>query len=270
MVSLIEKLYDDLKAFKRELTADNNPRVAKHHLRLRAEQLGQFWFDEVLPELDNMSLASEETIEKYSTACERLIRLSAPNNHKKSYLETIDNLVRPMRDELIVPAKAHRPMSQSQTLFETFVASLKDPEESDYFQEAINCANNGFLRAAAVLAWCAAIDRVHRKIEQIGFMKFSVISAQMASQPKGRFRRFNSPQNVTSLSELRKVFDSNILWIVEGMGLIDSNQHTRLRSCFEMRCQCAHPGEAPITEYNLMSMFSDIQQIILENSTFAL
>jgi hypothetical protein len=60
------------------------------------------------------------------------------------------------------------------------------------------------------------------------------------------------------------------LWVTEGMGLIDSNQHTRLRSCFEMRCHCAHPGEAPITEYNLMSMFSDIQQIVLENPKFAL
>jgi hypothetical protein len=91
----------------------------------------------------------------------------------------------------------------------------------------------------------------------------------MASQQKGRFKRFNQTQSVTSLSELREVFDTVVLWIIEGMALIDSNQHTRLRSCFEMRCHCAHPGEAPITEYNLMSLFSDIQQIVLENPKFA-
>jgi hypothetical protein len=66
------------------------------------------------------------------------------------------------------------------------------------------------------------------------------------------------------------VFDAVILWIVEGMGLIDSNQHTRLASCFDMRNQAAHPGEAPSTEYNLLSFFSDIKEIVLANPKFML
>jgi hypothetical protein len=70
------------------------------------------------------------------------------------------------------------------------------------------------------------------------------------------------------LSELREVFDNDMLWVIEGMTLIDSNQHTRLRSCFDMRNQSAHPGEASITEYNLASVFSDIDQIVLSNTKF--
>jgi hypothetical protein len=31
----------------------------------------------------------------------------------------------------------------------------------------------------------------------------------------------------------------------------------------------AHPGEAPITEFNLISLFSDLQQIVMENPKFA-
>ena len=90
----------------------------------------------------------------------------------------------------------------------------------------------------------------------------------MAGQQKGRFKRFTSPQSVSSLSELREVFDTVVLWVIEGMGMIDSNQHTRLRSCFDLRCQCAHPGEAPLTEYNLMSFFSDLNEIVLHNLMF--
>ena len=118
------------------------------------------------------------------------------------------------------------------------------------------------------MGWSAAIDRIHRKIEQVGFATFNTVSGQMAAQTKGRYKHFNQRQAIASLSELREVFDNIVLWIIEGMRLIDSNQHTRLKSCFEMRCQCAHPGEAPITEYNLMSFFSDIQKIVLENSAF--
>ena len=75
----------------------------------------------------------------------------------------------------------------------------------------------------------------------------------MASQTQGRFKRFNKPQNVASMSELQMVFDTDILWIIEGMGLIESNQHTRVRSCFDMRNHSAHPGEAPVTPHNLLS-----------------
>ena len=54
------------------------------------------------------------------------------------------------------------------------------------------------------------------------------------------------------------------------MELIDSNQHARLFSCFELRNHSAHPGEAPITEYNLASFFSDLNQIIFKNAKFKL
>jgi len=49
----------------------------------------------------------------------------------------------------------------------------------------------------------------------------------MASQTAGRFKKFNAVQNVSSLSEIREVFDTVILWVVEGMELIDSNQHRK-------------------------------------------
>ena len=73
---------------------------------------------------------------------------------------------------------------------------------------------------------------------------------------------------MNSLSELRGVLDTVVLWVIEGMGMVDANQHTRLKSCFDMRCQCAHPGEAPVTEYNLMSFFSDINEIVFQNTVF--
>ena len=111
---------------------------------------------------------------------------------------------------------------------------------------------------------------IQKRIEKIGFETFNVTSAQMASQQKGRFKKYNQVQNITSLNDLREVFDNIVLWIIEGMGLIDSNQHLRLRSCFDMRCQSAHPGDAPITEYNLLSFYSDLKEIVFDNPKFYL
>ncbi len=263
----LKTFHDDLKTLRRDLKAEANPQVAKKGLRERAEGLGSRWFSDLSPGLSQLGF-SAELVDRYSAACARLIKLSAPNNLKKSYLDALDSLIKPMRDELILPIKSGAVSEAAKSPFNEFVSNLEGVEESEYFQESLNCAKSGYLRAAAVLGWCAGIDRVHRKIEAMGFSKFNVTSAQMASQSKGRYKRFNQTQNVTSISELREVFDTTILWIIEGMGLIDSNQHTRLRSCFEMRCHSAHPGEAPITEYNLLSFFSDLQQIVLENPSF--
>ena len=168
-----------------------------------------------------------------------------------------------------MPLQTAAPPSKDASTFDELFASLGDADVDDaYLKEAVDCARAGFIRAAAVMGWCAAIARIHKAVEKIGFQKFNVASASMASQTQGRFKRFNKAQSVTSISELQLVFDTDILWILEGMDVIDSNQHTRLRSCFDLRNHSAHPGEAPVTPYNLLSFFSDIIEIVLKNAKF--
>ena len=270
MVNGLKAFLADLKQLRRDIKAESVSQIAKRTLREHAEGLGSKWFSDLSPRLASNTSFSAELIEKYSRGCARLIKLSAPNNLKKSYVEALDDLIKPFRNELILPAQQRQAGGSSAGSFDTFFSEISDAEENDYLREAISCARFRYYRAAAVLGWCAAIDRIHRKIETLGFSQFNVTSAQMASQTKGRFKRFNQTQNVNSMSELREVFDTTILWVVEAMGLIDSNQHTRLRSCFDMRCHGAHPGDAPITEYNLLSFFSDIDQIVLSNAKFAI
>ncbi len=268
MTNKLKEFLTALKTLRKDIVAEKVKQVAKKGLREQAEKLGSQWFQEFSDQLTQQYGISHETLEKYSTGCGRLIAISSPNNLKKSYVEVLNSLVKTFRADLIMPTQTGGSASPSLALLHNILRDIPDPEENAYLQEAITCAQRELFRAAIVLGWCATIDRIHRRIEDVGFSKFNVSSAQMASQKKGRFKRFNSPQNVNSLSEIREVFDTNVLWIIEGMGLIDSNQYTRLRSCFDMRCQCAHPGQAPITDYNLMSFFSDLNQIVFKNPMF--
>lgn len=265
----LKAFLEDLKALRRDVKAERVSAISKKDIRERAEELGSRWFSDLAPVLASSTYFSAELVERYSAGCVRLIRLSAPSNLRKSYVDTLDDLIKPFRNELILPVQQGFGEGSASSTFAAFFTGIADADESAYLQESISCAKAGYYRAAVVLGWSAAINRIHRKIEAVGFSKYNVISAQMTSQAKGRFKRFNQTQSVASISELREVFDTTILWIVEGIGLIDSNQHTRLRSCFDMRCHGAHPGDAPITEYNLLSFFSDIDQIVLSNPKFA-
>ncbi len=262
----LSEYLEKLKQLRTAIKTEAVKQIAKTRLRKEAEALGQQWFRDIVPKLESFGI-NGDTVDRYSANATKLIRLSSPNNLKSSYLRVLKALTKPFRDELVLPIQTS-PGSGGTGHLSEVLGTLPDEKENDYLQEAVSCAKAKFYRASAILGWCATIDRIHRVIDHIGATKFNVTSSQMASQQKGRFRRFNKSLQVSNLSDLRQVFDTDVLWVLEGLELIDLNEHTRLRGCFDMRCQCAHPGNAPITVYNLMSFFSDIKKIILVNPKF--
>ena len=264
----LEALLTRAKALRKLLKAEANPNVAKVALRSEAKDLGSTWHKDFALALKH-SLPSE-SLDVYNKQFTRLIKLSGPNNSRASYLAALDLIIKPFNDELLIPSQQGALWTSAPTAFDTFFAGLSNPDESAYLEEAIACAKQGHQRAAVVLGWSAAIDRIHRVLDQKGLDKFNAMSQQMQAATAGRYKKFNKGQNVSSLAELREVFDSVILWVIEAMGMIDTNQHTRLGSCFDMRCHGAHPGEAPITQFNLMSFFSDLDQIVFLNEKFKL
>lgn len=268
MLEKLRTFWKELDTLRKEVSSVETERISKKSMRSKAEELGSKWFAEFSEALANEHAVSLDLIESYSQHFGHLIKVSAPNNLKRSYFDTLRAILKSFRDDLIIPLQTKSKGAPKATLLSEVLDVLPSAEENAYLKEAIECARHDFYRASIVLGWCAAIDRIHRNIEKAGFAKFNISSATMASQTAGRFKKFNAVQNVSSLSEIREVFDTTILWVIEGMGLIDSNQHTRLRSCFDMRCQCAHPGDAPLTKYNLLSFFSDLNEIVFKNEKF--
>jgi hypothetical protein len=263
----ITQFLTELKALRSTIKSDTSKTVNKVGLRKKAEDLATTWLSMHSNQLLTAARISGDTFDKYSDLFRRLLKITGPSNSRDSYLKLLDAIIKPFRNDIILVLHEQPATSASLALLTTLFKGLPSDEDS-YAKEATGCALRGFLRASVVLGWCAAISRIHAKIEEIGFAVFNVTSAQMASQQKGRFKRFNKVFNLSSIGDLEEVFDNDILWVLEGMQLIDPNQHTRLHSCFEMRCQSAHPGEAPITEFNLLSFFSDIKEIIFDNPKF--
>lgn len=270
MTTVLQELLDELRRLRHRIKQNQAERVSRRELKEAASEAATLWLSKIAPDLGS-TIVSDDVRAAYAEHFGHLIELAGGNSRTTAYLRTLDAAIKNFRRDLILPLqKAPTPRaSPSAALLAEVLKGLPDPAEDEYLSEAVACARQGFFRAAAVLGWCAAVDRIHRTIERVGFVNFNVTSARMASEAKGRFKRFNAPQNVSSLSDLRAVFDTNLLWILEGMGLIDLNQHTRLRSCFELRTQCAHPGDAPVTEFNLMSYFSDLNEVVLRNGRFA-
>lgn len=269
LTELLQQLLVDARSLKRDLEAETAVNVTKQELRDRAKDLTAAW-RVAIPRLKATGAISPDILDTYDDAFQRLLQLSISPNRRGTYLTTLDSLCSRFRKELIHPTVGATEATSPGT-WDVFLSALPSSTEGEYFSEAVACAKAGFLRAAAVMGWCATVDHVHRKVAAVGFDVFSKTSHKLAAQATGRFKRFNKNFAVDSISDLRAtVFDDDLLVVVEGMGIIDNNEYRRLRSCFDLRNQAAHPGDAPITEYNLMSFFSDIVEIVLRNPKFGI
>jgi hypothetical protein len=243
--------------------------ITKKETTGQAQLIAKKWFEDIEPILEQFGI-SEPIKNKYHDYFSQLLQLSLKTSWKKTYQKIIKEILTDFKDDvLIVVMKSAGKITSIAGLIKILENATE--EEKEYLNEALGCAKYGFYRASMVLVWSAAVHRMQKVVEKLGFSEFNKKSKEMKSICEGRFKRFQKSFSVNSLSELRAtVFDTDLLWVLEYWGLIDANQHERLSICFTMRNNAAHPGEAPITDINLASAFSDLKNIVFDNPKFKL
>ena len=270
ILNSLENFRKLLRDIRKELNAHPSQRVSKKSIREAADYIATMWVEELRSPLEHKFRLDKEVIYETATAMKHLHVLSRPNNLKSSYLKIINKVLKKFDDKFLLPIKQTSFAIEKVLDLTKIIPTLLYPEESQYLQEAIDCAAAGYRRAAIVMGWCCAIDRIQRKIMSIGFSKFNAASVKLKNQNTGKFKRWNKEFNISALSELQTVFDPDLIIIIEGMGLIDGNQAQRLETCFQYRNHSAHPGEAPIDDPHVITFFTDINGIILQNPKFAI
>jgi hypothetical protein len=264
----LQRFKKELQTLKSEVSAVEAKTINRKGIQNRADAIATMWVEELRSPLEHKFTLSKELIEKTASEMKQLHVLSRPSNLKSSYLKTVNATLKKFDDKFVLPIKQSATEVQSILDLEKLIPGLADPNESNYLKEAVECAEAGHKRAAIVLGWCALIDKVQKQIVRIGLTKFNTASTTIKNQTSGKFRNWNKEFAVTSISELQTVFDTDLLVVLEGMGLLDGNQAERLRTCFQYRNHSAHPGEAPIEDAHVVAFFTDINSIVLQNPAF--
>ena len=266
LIASLRRYKDDLSTLKREIGKLGTLTVSRLKLRKSAEELASRWVEELRSPLEHKFKIDKSIIEKTSELLKNLHVLSRPNNLKSSYTKCINKILKDFDNKFILPIQQTPEDVQEISELQKILKEIIDPDESDYLTEAISCAQAGYYKAAIVMGWCATIDKIQKKFMAIGFEKFNQTSRDVKSQTSGKFKRWNKEFNITTISELQTVFDTDLIVILEGMELIDGNQAQRLETCFQYRNHSAHPGEAPVEPAHAVSFFVDVNGIILTNS----
>lgn len=269
-IELLRGYKNDLTTLKREISKLTTEKVSRKVLRQSAEKLASRWVEEIRSPLEHKYNIDKKVIDETSELMKKLHVLSRPNNQKSSYTRCINKILKEYDNKFILPIQQESEEVVEISELQKILEKITDQDESEYLSEAISCAQSGYYKAAVVMGWCAAIDRIQRKIMILGFDKFNKASSSIKSQTSGKFKRWNKEFNITTLSELQTVFDTDLVVIMEGLRLIDGNQAQRLETCFQYRNHSAHPGEAPIEPAHAVSFFVDLNKIILSNPEFSL
>jgi len=264
----VEAFKKELQLLKKEVNALATPQVNRKAIRDHADAIATTWVEELRSPLEHKAKLPPELIEQTAADMKQLHILSRPSNLKSSYLTVIDRTLKKFDDKFVLPIKQSATEVESIFDLQKLVPGLPNPDESDYLKEAVECAAAGHRRAAIVMGWCAVVDKFQQKLMRVGLDKFNATSTKIKAQTSGKYKRWNKEFNVTTLSELQTVFDSDIVIILEGMSLIDGNEAERLEICFTYRNQSAHPSAAPIADPNVVAFFSDITAIVLANPVF--
>src|SRR5258706_2061914 len=98
----LKDLHTRLGALRKAVSTETANSISKKSIRDEAEQIGSLWFSGLSDELIAVSSIPATAIQSYSENFSRLIKISAPNNLKSSYLDALNNLTKKFRDELII------------------------------------------------------------------------------------------------------------------------------------------------------------------------
>jgi hypothetical protein len=270
VIDKLEEFRKKVVKMKKDVLKLKSERVSKNAIRNGVDAIANIWVEELRSPLEHKFHLDPQTIAETAEDMKRLHILSRPNNLKSSYLEVISRVLKDFDNKFILPIKQTSTSIERVLDLNKIIPSLPSAEESEYLREAIECAGQGHQRAAIVMGWCCAIDRMQRKIMSVGLPKFNSASKMLKNQNSGKFKNWNKEFHILTLSELQQVFDKDLIIVLEGMGLLDGNQSERLIGTdFQYRCHSAHPGDAPIEESHVVAFFVDINEMILQNPKFA-
>ena len=266
LLQLLNCHFAELLSLTRAVNAVKSRQVETAKLKSQAKLISRTWFDTVRPRLELAQIA-DPSVDWLSSRFEALLQASRVRSSKSSYLGILSEATTRYQNDLIHRVEIADFSFASGLSISRYIEGLPK-EEGTYLDEAQRCLSVRALKGCIVLGWCATVARIHEKIVEIGFDQFNVATEQMVARTFGRFKLFTRRHRIASLSELQQVFDTDILWVLEFLQLIDSNEHQRLRSCFDLRNNCAHPGQAPVEPENVAAFYSDITRIVLKNPKF--
>jgi hypothetical protein len=185
-----------------------------------------------------------DTLQKIDSATKGILESTAIRARATSYRRKLAVLLEPFMGLIIVPAIRYEgsPIQvAARQLRQTFNGHVL-ADEAPYLDEAIKCVTVRSFRAAIIMLWAAAISRFHRSIEGLGFTAYNKAHAATISKAASPYNRVSKSSPISSLPELQRVREFDILVVGMEIWKYDLQTFEELDRQLGIRNTAAHPG----------------------------
>jgi hypothetical protein len=136
------------------------------------------------------------------------------------------------------------------------ITNSSDPRLKAFLGEAVGCIDNGFLRAATVLAWSGAISHLCDIVFSRHLREFndSALTRGWLAKPIR-----------TRIGGFDRLKESEILQLCEDVGVFGKSVKNHLQRCLDDRNACGHPNDHIAGPH---SVRADVEHLL--NHVFAL
>jgi len=138
----------------------------------------------------------------------------------------------------------------------SLLKKVKNKEEREFVEEAINCLKMNSGRSTIIMLWCATLYKIYNKISKKRFSNFNIHYNRRYGNRRSR------PPAVTKIDDFEYYPDSEVLLISEDLGIFDRTQRRILEDCLKLRNMCAHPSKYRPREHKINSFVEDILEVV--------
>jgi hypothetical protein len=261
----LEQLYARTKKLVGALRRMRGAELTKQDLKDELAAISRTWL-RVSPGIREAGCCKNEVLAQFDAGMTDLLSSATQRARASAVKKKLDPFVDGVVDAVIVPviqvegSPRQVAARQIQDAFEGVVS----PEEGVYVEEAARCVTVECYRAAIIMLWAAAVARIHGAIVRLGFGAYSKAVDGATSKAGAPFNRVKAGAKITSLPELQRSRDADLL--VVGMDLFryDLQSYQELDRLLGQRNDCAHPGMNRPGALDVQQFASKLRMLVFE------
>ncbi len=258
----LEAFHEKIRNLDDQLAKLNNVQVTKAETIAELSAISKQWL-KMSVALSEASVCELSTLQKIDNAVKDILQSTTTRARATAYRKKLALLLDPFMESIIIPIIKYEgsPIQvAARQIKEIFSAHILESEEA-YLDEASKCLTVHCYRAAIIMLWAAAISRFHRSIENLGFSTYNTAWTATTTKTGNPYNKV-SKGAISSLPELQRVRDFDILVIGMELWKYDLQTYEELDRLLGTRNTYAHPGMATPTILDVQQFASKIDAFI--------
>jgi len=259
----LEQFHERLRKLDEQLAKLGSVEVTRSEVVTELSDISKQWL-KISTALAESAICDFDILQKLDKTTKEILQSTVTRARASAYRKKLALLLEPFIASIIVPVirfEGSPIQAASRQIKEIFNSHVLADEEV-YIDEASKCVTVRSYRAAIIMLWTAAISRFHRSIENLGFSAYNAAYTTTITKTGNPFNRVSKGTTVSSLPELQRVRDFDVLVVGMELWKYDLQAYEELDRLLGTRNTYAHPGMAVPTILDVQQFASKIDALV--------